>query len=133
MGNHGHCLCKGIQYEITADPLMMGTCHCGRCQRRGGGAGNTAVGYPPGSVNITQGEDLITVYEIEEGSTRRFCSRCGSPVFGVADNFIIVQAGMLTEDPGIRPQFHMMVDYKASWDEIHDDLPQFPEYPPMDG
>jgi len=26
----------------------------------------------------------------------------------------------------------MMVDFKAAWDEIHDDLPQFGEYPPME-
>ena len=98
----------------------------------GGTAGITGVAYPLGSVNITQGEDLITEYEIEPGATRRFCSRCGSPTFGSTEKFIIVQAGTLAEDPGVRPQFHMMVDFKAPWDEIHDDLPQFGEYPPME-
>ncbi len=132
MALHGACLCAGVQFEVTEEPLMMGTCHCTRCQRRSGGGGITGLGYPLGSVNITEGEDLITEYEIEPGATRRFCSRCGSPVFDQIEKFIIVQAGTLAEDPGMRPQFHMMVDFKAPWDEIHDDLPQFGEFPPME-
>ena len=51
---------------------------------------------------------------------------------GQAEQFAIVQAGLLEEDPGIRPQFHMMMDFKAVWDEVDDGLPQFGEYPPMD-
>ena len=90
------------------------------------------MAYPPGSVKYTEGEDLITSYEVEPGSKRRFCSRCGTPMPGEAEKFSIVQVGLLEDDPGIRPQFHMMVDYKATWDEIHDDLPQFAEYPPME-
>jgi len=133
MAVHGRCMCEGIKFEISAEPMMMGTCHCTRCQRRSGGAGITAIAYPPGSVNYTAGEDLITVYEIDEDAKRRFCSRCGTPMPGEAENFAIVQAGLLEEDPGVRPQFHMMVDHKASWDEIHDELPQFGEYPPMEG
>ena len=132
MALHGRCLCEGVQFEIEAEPMMMGTCHCTRCQRRSGGGGVTAVAFPPGVGVITQGEELVSTYEIEDGGTRRFCSKCGSPVFFQAEKFTIVHAGSLKEDPGLRPQFHMMVDYKAPWEEIHDDLPQFPEYPPMD-
>lgn len=132
MAIHGHCLCGDVRFEVDADPMLMGTCHCTRCQRRSGGAGMTAIGYPLGSLTYLQGEDLISVYEIEPGSTRRFCSRCGTPLPGTAEKFHIVQVGLLEEDPGMRPQFHMMVDFKATWDEIHDDLPQFGEYPPMD-
>lgn len=132
MALHGRCLCEGVQFEIDAEPMAMGMCHCTRCQRRSGGAGVTGLLFPLGTVNFTDGEDLVSVFEMEDGATRRFCSKCGSPVFGVAEKFVIVHAGSLKEDPGMRPQFHMMVDYKAPWEEIHDDLPQFPEYPPMD-
>ncbi len=132
MAVHGRCLCEGVKFEVDADPLLMGTCHCTRCQRRSGGAGITAVGYPLGSITYTQGEDLISEYEIDADSKRHFCSRCGSAMPGSTDKFHIVQVGLLDEDPGMRPQFHMMVDYKAPGDEIHDDLPQFGEYPPME-
>jgi len=131
MAVHGRCLCEGIKFEVDAEPLLMGTCHCTRCQRRSGGGGMTAVGYPLGSLRFTEGEDLISSYEIEPGSMRRFCSRCGSPMPGSTDKFHIVQVGLLDNDPGARPQFHMFVGNKAVWEEIHDELPQFPEYPPM--
>jgi len=132
MAVHGRCLCEGVKFEIDADPMMMGTCHCTRCQRRSGGSGITAIAYPPGSVSYTQGEELVSTYDIDAESKRRFCSRCGTPMPAAVEKFDIVQAGLLQEDPGIRPQMHMMVDFKASWDEIHDDLPQFAEYPPME-
>ena len=124
MALHGRCLCEGVKFEINEEPMMMGTCHCTRCQRRSGGGGITAIAFPPGSVRFTEGEDLVSTYEVDEDSKRRFCSRCGCPMFGSTENFMIVQAGLLVEDPGIRPQFHMMVDYKAPWDEIQDELPQ---------
>lgn len=131
MAVHGRCLCEGIRFEVDAEPLLMGTCHCSRCQRRSGGAGITALGYPLGSLSYTAGEELVSEYEVEPGNKRRFCSRCGSPMPGVTEKFIIVQAGLLEDDPGLRPQFHMMMDHKAPWYEVDDALPQFPEYPPM--
>lgn len=125
-------MCEGVKFEITEAPMMMGTCHCTRCQRYTGSSGMTAIAVPPGSVTLTQGEELITEYELEDGGTRHFCSRCGSPTYGSDEKFVIVPAGALQEDPELRPQFHMMVDFKADWDEIHDALPQFGEYPPTD-
>lgn len=73
----------------------------------------------------------MRTFSQEGHSDRVFCTTCGSTVYGVAGDMIFIGAGMFGEDPGLRPQFHMMVAYKAPWDEIHDDLPQFPEYPPM--
>jgi hypothetical protein len=34
--------------------------------------------------------------------------------------------GTFDDDPGIRPQFHTFVDDRAAWDEIANDLPQYP-------
>ena len=36
-----------------------------------------------------------------------------------------IPAGTLDEDPGIRPQGHIFVEFKAPWFEITDSLPQF--------
>ena len=40
---------------------------------------------------------------------------------------VSIRMGGFDGDPGIRPQFHTFVDSRAAWDEIHDDLPQWPE------
>jgi len=35
-----------------------------------------------------------------------------------------VAAGLLDDDPGLRPERHIMVEHKAPWTEIRDSLPQ---------
>ena len=47
-----------------------------------------------------------------------------------ARGFAIVPLGFLDDDPGVKAQGHMFVDYKAEWHDITDDLPRYPEYPP---
>jgi hypothetical protein len=37
---------------------------------------------------------------------------------------------MECRDPNARPERHIFVESKASWDEIYDGLPQFPGPPP---
>jgi hypothetical protein len=55
-----------------------------------------------------------------------FCSRCGSPVpdpsAGPAS--LEIPAGLLDDDPGLRPERHIHVEAKSEWFAIHDDLPQ---------
>jgi hypothetical protein len=46
-----------------------------------------------------------------------------SPQYGVAL--------ALLDDPPARPALHCFVASKAPWFEITDDLPQYPEYPPL--
>jgi hypothetical protein len=31
-----HCCCGALRVEISADPDLVGVCHCGECQRRTG-------------------------------------------------------------------------------------------------
>ena len=128
----GRCLCEGVKFELTEAPTMMGSCHCTRCQRASGAGYTPAVVSSPDHLKINQGGELLRTYSEEGFADRVFCSKCGSTLYGQAAGMVFVGAGILAEDPGLRPQFHMMVAYKAPWDEIHDDLPQFPEYPPMD-
>jgi len=37
-----------------------------------------------------------------------------------------VPAGLLEDDPGVRPRLHVFTASKAPWWEINDDLPQQP-------
>jgi hypothetical protein len=39
---------------------------------------------------------------------------------------VSIRFGSLDGDPGIVPQFHTFVGSKTAWDEIRDDLPQYP-------
>jgi hypothetical protein len=62
-----------------------------------------------------------------------FCDVCGSVLPHVARNdpsSVLIQAGALDDDPGIRPVLHLFVGSKAAWEEITDTLPRHDEYPP---
>ena len=43
-------------------------------------------------------------------------------VFG---DIVGIPAGTLDVDPGMRPQRHVFVEFKAPWFEINDSLPRF--------
>jgi hypothetical protein len=38
---------------------------------------------------------------------------------------VLIPAGLLDVDPGVRPTRHIFVGAKAGWFEIRDELPQF--------
>jgi hypothetical protein len=42
----------------------------------------------------------------------------------VSEAWFEIPAGALDDDPCIRPDKHIYVDFKAPWDHIADDLPQ---------
>ena len=41
-----------------------------------------------------------------------------------------MQMSNLDDDPGVSPEFHVFVAFKAPWFTITDDLPQFATLPP---
>jgi hypothetical protein len=55
-----------------------------------------------------------------------FCSRCGSPVPDrpAEGTWFELPAGLLDDDPVLRPDKHIFVDYKSAWFAISDSLPQ---------
>jgi hypothetical protein len=59
-----------------------------------------------------------------------FCKVCGSPVPRKVPvlNVIVIPAGSLDDDPGMRPGYHIFVSSKAPWEEIADELPRHAEY-----
>lgn len=130
----GSCLCGEIAFEMTGTPTSVNQCHCSRCRKtRGTGhAVNLVVALD--GLTFTKGEDRLVHYQPPDARffKHAFCGTCGStmPRFDRGRNFAVIPMGSFDDDPGIRPTQHIFVDSKATWEEIHDDLPQFPERPP---
>jgi hypothetical protein len=86
---------------------------------------------------LLSGDQLIRIYRPAEGAAvKAFCSVCGSSLFGgtwPGGPEVSIRLGTVDGDPGIRPQYHTFVDSRAPWDEITDDLPQYPGAPPATG
>jgi hypothetical protein len=82
---------------------------------------------------LLSGEADVHSYTSSPGKHRCFCGKCGAHVFSRRDStpeLILIRAGSLDGDPGVRPQMHIWVSAKAPWHEICDDVPQYPEGAP---
>jgi len=113
------------------EPEAMGFCHCTRCQRWSGGAGLAEIEVEGSNFEVTGGQELVKHFTQEGFSGFGFCSNCGSSLYAFGEGKYYVCAGTL-HDVKLQPQYHMMVAYKAPWDEISGDAPQHPDFPPGD-
>jgi hypothetical protein len=125
---HGACLCGQVTFDVH-ELGAMGFCHCTRCQRWSGGAGLPEIEVDASSFEVTAGQELITHFAEEGFSGFGFCDSCGSSLYAFGGGKFYVSAGTL-EDVAFEPEYHMMVAYKAPWDVITGDAPQYPEFPP---
>jgi len=128
----GSCLCGGFRFEIARVSGPFELCHCSRCRKASGSAFVPWLGVLREDLRFLQGEELIRRYEAPLRAKpppyrASFCARCGSPVPdpGVEGPLIEVHAGVLDDDPGLRPERHILVEAKASWFAISDALPRF--------
>src|SRR4051812_10015892 len=127
----GGCLCGGVRYEVTEQPLAVGYCHCTRCQRRTGTAASAQARPAPDSFRIPPGEELVRAYAPPDGNPKCFCSNCGGALWSKSPEdgrVMSVRLSTFDGDPGLRPTFRAYVAYAAPWEPIPDDgLEQHPE------
>jgi hypothetical protein len=128
---HGSCLCGGIRFEFTNAAGPFELCHCTRCRKVTGSAFFSGLYVLIEDFRLVEGHELITTYEapiLREPPAYRasFCSRCGSPVPNPngGAGLLEIPAGLLNDDPEMKPDKHIFVELKSPWFEITDHLPQ---------
>lgn len=133
--NSGQCLCGAVKYEVDGPFASMTHCHCSMCRKHHGAPFATYVSAPLAGFRWVSGQDSINKYTTESGGVRSFCSTCGSvtPIFMEGHGIVLIPAGNLDGELGIKPERHIFTGSKAPWYEIRDSLPQFEEYPPEFG
>lgn len=126
----GSCCCKKITFEITDQPVVMGTCHCTRCRKVGA---STILLIKKGSLVINSGKELIATYLPEEGYkyNRNFCINCGTALGELAsdDEMFPIPANAIDSDIQLEITFHEFVSEKPKWYEICDTAKQFAGHP----
>lgn len=127
---NGSCLCGGVRYELTEEPVWAHSCHCSRCRKATGTAFAANLFLPLAALSYTQGENLLRSFKPPEAKrfTHVFCSRCGStlPFRNEARGLVGIPMGSLDDDPGYGLRAHIFVDSKAPWFTITDALEQHP-------
>ena len=136
----GSCLCGGVTFEIEGELTPIQLCHATRCRKATGGAYAPELLAARSGFRWTRGEALVSAYEApllrEPPAYRRaFCRTCGSPLPIAIEGtpYVILNAGVLDDDPGTRPFRHAFVARQACWHEIADWLPRFEGRPPPPG
>ncbi len=126
----GSCCCGAVKFELTAQPSMMGTCHCSRCRKVGASA---IVFVKRKDLKWLQGQEQVMLYQPEPPYKygRCFCKICGTSlgeILSKEDSFPIA-ANALDNAFEVTNQFHEFVVEKPSWYEICDNAKQFHGHP----
>lgn len=123
----GQCLCGGVRYECSTEPLTMKYCHCDTCRRVTGSAFNIGVGVPADDLKVI---GKIQSYTHTNGSTREFCPVCGSPLFTRSPHIVWIRAGSLDSSDGLQPAAEMWTEMAVPWSRIPDNIPSYPHASP---
>ena len=102
----------------------MRVCHCTTCKKLSGGVGTTNGRARSESVRVVEGRELISIYQPEEGSSKSFCSRCGSNLFGGGwpeSEYASVRISALDTPFDRKPEAHTFVRSVAAWEVLPDD------------
>lgn len=130
----GSCLCGGVRYQLSGGAEFINHCHCSMCRKVHGAAFGSFLHASSKGFRWIAGESLVERYRSSPGNVRAFCRVCGSamPVIEEREPHVIIPAGSLDDDPGVRPVVHIFTGSKAPWIEIADALPRFEEFAPDD-
>ncbi|BAZ41825.1 glutathione-dependent formaldehyde-activating GFA [Calothrix sp. NIES-4101] len=129
----GGCMCGNVRYECTAEPIVMGNCHCRDCQRATGTAFAAAMLVPLNAVTVTGDVKYFDVIG-DSGSIvgRGFCPNCGSRLFSKPPmpGLMGIMAGSLDEPSEFQPGIDVYTASAQPWDCMNPDLPKFDKMPP---
>jgi hypothetical protein len=127
----GRCVCNAVLYEIPDEFVNAYFCHCSNCRALTGSAFLPVGRIEREKLTVTNGADSLLVDGDSDSAYEVRCARCFSLVYWTSrDGYFGVPYGTLIDEPTLKPMYHQFVGSKASWYEIHDDLPRHDERAP---
>jgi hypothetical protein len=123
-----------VRYRITAAPLATRLCWCRVCQYLAAGNATVNTCFPTNSLTV-EGElaDFSMIADSGNVMHRRFCSKCGTPIFSEAESrphLVFVRSGTLDDPQIARPSATIWTSSAPSWACIDDTLPRVERQPP---
>ena len=130
--SHGGCQCGAIRYRITGEPLLAAICHCTMCRRANAAPGVAWAMFEEAQVVFGKGSP--TTYASSSGAKRGFCPACGTQISFTADyipGLIDITIASLDHPETVAPTLHYWDAERLPWVHLADDLPRYPEFPPV--
>lgn len=128
----GSCLCGNVKFRVAGPFSAFRYCFCSRCRKASGSAHAANLVVPRAQFQWTAGESSIRRYDLPDA--QRFsvwtCNECGTRVPHVirTRDDMLVPAGTLDTDPGMKPEHSIFWASKASWYSECGDIPHFTGY-----
>ncbi|WP_108663292.1 GFA family protein [Acuticoccus kandeliae] len=128
----GRCLCGAARFEIAGEWESFFLCHCARCRKDTGTAHAANLFSSRAEITWLSGRETIKTFQLPgTRHVRSFCTECGSalPSLQLDGALLVVPAGSLDTEVGIRPTAHISYASRASWDDRLDAVEKIDELP----
>jgi len=126
---NGSCLCGAVRFAAGGFSQHAAMCHCNMCKKFHGAAFGVLVLVE--QINWLQGLESMSEYQADNGTVRTFCKVCGSSLgfrcSGAAADEIEIAVACFDEEIPVVLDAHVYTNYKTSWFDINDNLPQHKE------
>ncbi len=136
MKAEGGCYCGGLRYQVDAEPMFKGQCHCRECQYISGGGPNYVMLLPETGFSYGQGTPKgFSRSDLEAPVTREFCADCGTHILTRSPamaGVVIIKVGTLDDPAAFKgPKAAIYTAEKQGFHFIPDTLPSFEGFPPV--
>ena len=128
----GSCLCGEVRFEIEGEFERFYLCHCEYCRKDTGSAHAANLFSSTAALKWVSGEDQVRQFNLPATRhSKGFCSNCGSALPRIEMNsaMLVVPAGSLNSEVRIRPNAHIFVSSRASWDDALEAVPNVDRLP----
>jgi hypothetical protein len=128
----GRCLCGEARFDIEGEFEHFYLCHCEHCRKDTGSAHAANLFSSTATLKWLSGQENVRRFDLPgTRHSKSFCGTCGSalPMMQMNGTLLVVPAGSLDSDLPLRPEAHLFVSSRASWDEALEELPTFDRSP----
>ena len=129
----GRCLCGEIRWESSAPPIVTRVCWCRECQYLGAGSGTVNACFRRETfVVIGKTNDYSSVADSGNQMHRRFCAKCGTPLFSEAEarpHLVFVRVGTFDHPNLVDPAMTIWTSSAPRCACINAKLPQVERQP----
>jgi len=126
----GSCLCKAVAFEVGGSIAGVGSCHCSKCRKVSGTAGNAQFIVSNERFRWTRGHEHVVAFRLPDGWGPSRCKTCGSPLPETYDGRRTwIPAGLMDDPLETSIVQHIFCGSQADWERESPDAKRYDEYP----